>query len=606
MKRAAASNDAQSSAGSHCAGNAHKHARFMKSKAKSKAKSEDSSGSSHCAGNAPKRVRINTHQCKSQHSSDGIHFTGKVGLLFAEGEKMAARLRQQLAIDNRPSLRSNEVLMFVDEFDLDIAIVANCEPIEFENFKIITSGDTTWQVWCNPKSWKISQLEMIDLIPGWRHAVLMTLQRSTSCGETLRVVAIKTLKGIPHKPLFFSAAQRRNVATAIFKLLSEASCLTLVLGNIGFALASCYTHLCEYRRKTGEDLNQDLQILASDSQELMSLFIDPYKPITGAQSLLIEAETPERVIMVRLSADRSAPVHTVQDTDADNHVHEPIPCKLTPRIEHFLKLLQTPSCENLANILLFPVVQKRRLSHGVQEVGPVHFSSTLQMLEDALLLVQQARRHAGFDRMGTVLSTSGFQKASDFLRDTFEVNIMNNEQLKANIRVLVEDPDNLSRKMKRYVKRKRRDAFKAFKFRLIGNVHFLHAVMRHGIFNLTDQQQLAAALLQEQRASEEHDADNVGAAVQPTTSKETLRAEAVHARQQVKKAQKLVNASSSGAQLTQSEKALCTQFENGTLEQVRNQKDRAYGHGKSVTSVTIEQAAVLRAFSFNQLEQYFK
>jgi len=224
-------------------------------------------------------------------------------------------LRRQLVIDNRPSLDSHELRMFVQEFDTDIVVAADCDPLELENSQNI-SHITNWQVWCNPKSWKISQLEMIDLIPGWRHAVLITLQRSTSCGETLSVVAIKTLKGIAENHLFFSPRERQHVANAIFKLLSFATCPTLVLGNIGFALASCIKHLAEYRCDTGEeDLDHKLQILTTGDQVLMSLFIDSFKPITGAQSTLIEADAPKRMMIIRLDTDTPAPVHTVLDTN---------------------------------------------------------------------------------------------------------------------------------------------------------------------------------------------------------------------------------------------------------------------------------------------------
>ena len=141
----------------------------------------------------------------------------------------------------------------------------------------------------------------------------------------------------------------------------------------------------------------------------------------------------------------------------------------------------------------------------------------------------------------------------------------------------------------------------------MGNVHFLHAVMRNGIFQLRDQQELARALLQAKESSvDEHHADDVEEPLRLVPNKDTLRAEAVHARQQVKKARKLLAASNSGAKLTASQQALCIELESGELERVRNQKDRAYGHGQSVTRLSIEQAAVLRAFSFNQLEEYFK
>ena len=60
--------------------------------------------------------------------------------------------------------------------------------------------------------------------------------------------------------------------------------------------------------------------------------------------------------------------------------------------------------------------------HGVQEVGPVRINSTLEMLEDALMLVQQAHCEAGHNREETSLSTTEFKKALSFLQRTFEEN----------------------------------------------------------------------------------------------------------------------------------------------------------------------------------------
>ena len=139
----------------------------------------------------------------------------------------------------------------------------------------------------------------------------------------------------------------------------------------------------------------------------------------------------------------------------------------------------------------------------------------------------------------------------------------------------------------------------------MGNVHFLHAVMRNGIFQLRDQQGLATALLQEQSSVDEHHADDVAGAVESVSNRETLRAEAVHARQQIKKARKLVDASNSGAVLTRSEDILCIQLKTGELEEDRKQKDEAYIYRNSMTSLSIELAAVLRAFCCSHLEKYF-
>ena len=289
-----------------------------------------------------------------------------------------------------------------------------------------------------------------------------------------------------------------------------------------------------------------------------------------------------------------------------HQIIESIPITLTPRIEHFLNLLQTPSQEHLADILLFPVVERQRVSDGVQEVGPVDFRSTLQMVEDALMLVQRARHEAGHDQEGTSLSNNEFKKALDFLQSVFEENFMENAQLKARICDLDERPAELSHQQKKQIRSDRRNAFKSWKWQLMGNVHFLHAIMRNGIFQLRDQQDLAIALLQAQSSADEHRADDVAGPVELVPNRDTLRAEAVKARQQVKKARKLVDASNSGVVLTPSQLALCRQLELGELERTRNQKDRTYGYGKDVMRLSIEQAAVLRAYSFNQLEAYFQ
>jgi uncharacterized protein with gpF-like domain len=135
----------------------------------------------------------------------------------------------------------------------------------------------------------------------------------------------------------------------------------------------------------------------------------------------------------------------------------------------------------------------------------------------------------------------------------------------ANSSDLVEIPEELSRQMKQQIRNDRRNAFKAWRWTLMGNVDF----------QLRDQQELASALLQAKQSSvDEHHADDVAGVVESVPNRDTLRAEAVHARQQVKKARKLVAASNPGAVLTPSEQVLCTELESGELDRVRNQKDR--------------------------------
>ena len=141
----------------------------------------------------------------------------------------------------------------------------------------------------------------------------------------------------------------------------------------------------------------------------------------------------------------------------------------------------------------------------------------------------------------------------------------------------------------------------------MGNTHFLHAVMRRGIFQLHDQRELARALLEAKESSvDEHHADDVEESCKLLVKKDNLRADAVYARQQLKKAQKLLAAMKDGTKLTQAEDLLCSQLETGHLQRIRQEKDDAYGHGQSVTRLSIEDAAVLRAFSNKQLDDYWR
>jgi hypothetical protein len=172
------------------------------------------------------------------------------------------------------------------------------------------------------------------------------------------------------------------------------------------------------------------------------------------------------------------------------------------------------------------------------------------------MLVERARHDAGHDQEQTILSPESLRNAFDFLQRTFEENFMENAQLKSRICDMVERPAKLSRITKQSTRNDRRNAFKKWKMHLMGNVHFLHALMRNGIFQLRDQQDLATALLQEQSSVDEHHADDVAGAVESVANRETLRAEAVRARQQIKKAQKLDLKASTGAVLTRSERIL--------------------------------------------------
>ena len=138
-----------------------------------------------------------------------------------------------------------------------------------------------------------------------------------------------------------------------------------------------------------------------------------------------------------------------------------------------------------------------------------HLAETPQVvcLEDALTLVQRARREAGHNQESTRLGTEEFQRALDFLQKIFEDEFMQNAQLKARIRNLQEEPEEFGRNTKRKLRVERRNAFRAWTRQLMGNVDFLHVVMRNGTFQIRDQQDLASAFLHAYSSVDEHYAD---------------------------------------------------------------------------------------------------
>ena len=77
--------------------------------------------------------------------------------------------------------------------------------------------------------------------------------------------------------------------------------------------------------------SDEVQIVTTDDQVLMSLFRDSFRPIAGAEATEIVTNAPTRIMITRLDTNTfcmcanthiliPAPVHTVLDTDADNQI----------------------------------------------------------------------------------------------------------------------------------------------------------------------------------------------------------------------------------------------------------------------------------------------
>ena len=116
----------------------------------------------------------------------------------------------------------------------------------------------------------------------------------------------------------------------------------------------------------------------------------------------------------------------------------------------------------------------------------------------AEILIKQARRKVGHRENNTTLSNQEFSRALLYLRKVFESEFMNSQRLKDQIRDLNDTSRKHSKEMRRRVALDKRSNFKAWQFNLMGNVHLLQAIMRHGILNERDQKTLIDALHQVQ------------------------------------------------------------------------------------------------------------
>ena len=88
--------------------------------------------------------------------------------------------------------------------------------------------------------------------------------------------------------------------------------------------------------------------------------------------------------------------------------------------------------------------------------------------------------------------------------------------------------------------------------------------------------------------------------------RDILRAQAVKARQNLKYAEKLLKrAQEEKMPLSRTEHRLVMKLESGELHWNRADAEKAYGHGQTVKKITVEESAVIRAYSTDVLARYW-
>ena len=142
---------------------------------------------------------------------------------------------------------------------------------------------------------------------------------------------------------------------------------------------------------------------------------------------------------------------------------------------------------------------------GTQFCGAIDIKQTLQRLDGALSIIQNARKQAlrrtGQEATTTdatqhnvTLTKAQMTKAYEWLRfECFEAKYMHNMQLKARIARREANHQSLTPTQFQKLKDDRRGAFKAWKFNLLGNAALFNTVLSCGIFEAGDQRRFLLA-----------------------------------------------------------------------------------------------------------------
>ena len=174
---------------------------------------------------------------------------------------------------------------------------------------------------------------------------------------------------------------------------------------------------------------------------------------------------------------------------------------------------------------------------------------------------------------------------------------MHSEILKQRILAFDTCSDALSREEKTNLRNHRRGAFKAWLRDRMGNAALFRAVVKHGFFDTRSLSEFMVAYHVMQ------DRGNLHPTVETSpTERERRRAEALKARMNVSRARRLAVLY---RPLLPYEQDLVYKLEFGDLEKIRQQADKAYGHGAEVSRMTTMDA-VLHRVSGNELDNCFR
>ena len=103
---------------------------------------------------------------------------------------------------------------------------------------------------------------------------LTTLRRLTPCKQQELKLFLVRIPKCKQDSTFYCVNQddRADIANNIFAVLAKEKAPCIVIGNLGFAIASLMSYLLQFQRETGMKLEEQLQIVCSQDQQLVCIF----------------------------------------------------------------------------------------------------------------------------------------------------------------------------------------------------------------------------------------------------------------------------------------------------------------------------------------------
>ena len=510
-------------------------------------------------------------------ASSSQHSTMTTTLLFADVAAVDSELQDHLVESARIS-QTEDLMSEVDE------VLKEFKPDIYVSPTLIKTKGIHWRL--ATESWRLDSQKYIPLqnvnesLHTAYEGCLSTLRRFTPSDtvNVLKVFLVRLPKCKNTSTKYcLQGRNRAAVAKTIFNLLAKEEAPFLVLGNLGFTLASFLYFLEQFQDETHISLKDHIQMIQSEDCELTGIFKATKGECIQRQTFPSIQECLGIHIFWNCD-DRSGEVTQLTQS------HKRDVVTLLSRRQHYLELLV--AAENhadlrgrLATILLRPVVSST--------TGVIDVNKTLEKMDSNFELLKQARAWAGVETNNTPLCKEEFDTALAWLKDTFEKLYMENVDLKDRITLRRESNSAaFTRTEKKKLRSHTRNAFKSWTHSLFGNHSFFMAVLRRGFFDASSQMELLIAVLQEEEFEASADRDST------EHDKKKLREQALEARSKLRAARRLKNLEPS--QLLHADIQLLEELDSGLLVENVSAANQAYGHGEGIKHITKEEYAISR------------